>query len=676
MKKILLSLSLIFSLQLFAVSVTVTKTAEQLGTAYSWSTGSFYGSFPLDNIVTVAANQPDSGSINGYYSPDSPRDWRMYQARNNGEFSVSVRPGYIIHSLSFVYSNKNNGVLSLVPGKSLEKQYQVASGQTLQVDTSSITFYAGNTGTSGSGQVRISQFTVTYYSTDTAALIEQFTQVSQTTNNDDVRTWQGDVFDWQVLHGRRAAKDTLNGGVQGTWLKGDGYLRSVNAEGGIKRLSFSWRQFVTVETELVLALSAGEVWNDTARIQSIAAQALSKDYRYDSLIQCKQNVQLSFTNLSQIENNDRFLLGDFYITPYIYIAPEARSLSLQQKEGTFDLRSILQDNTDGEGEIVYSILSDETHGATIFDGVVDFSQSAQSGNIQVQVSWNDSSVVLSPVVLSISVPEVQGEAFTETFSHCTKTSFSGTTFVVGDQGVFGWNFTHFARQNEDSIADHQGTRIGYNGGIAMNGIQEGGIQSIRFDWRARSVSQPVHFVVSVDGNPYNVKYTSAQLSDTSYTYSAAFNIDHNTAMSVTMGAKESTPQSEIVVGPISIIPYLLFRTKRDTVVLEDTTMYNLDTMLINNTKESVVYTLLLDETGAASIHDGVLDLSAVTQNGMVTVQTSWHSVSTTISIYALYAATDLKSHFTDSPTFTKILKDGQLLILRDNDQYDLMGNKR
>jgi len=676
MKKILFALFVLFSMQLVAADVTVTQTAEQLAETYGWTSGGFYDSFVLDGVVTYRANQPASGNKNGYYSPDTPRDWRIYQARNNGEFTVSVRAGYKIRSLMFVYTNKNTGVLSLVSGTNVDKQYQVASGQTLVVDTNSITFYAGNTTTTTNGQVKLSQFTVTYYSIDTSAVVERFSKVDQPKNNDTEVIWQGDYADWQVLNARRNVKDTLNGGVQGSWCKGGGYFKTM-AQGGVKRLSFSWRQFVTVETELVLALAAGEVWRDTARIQSIATQALSKDYRYDSLIQCKQNVQLSFTNLSLDSAKDRFLLGDFYITPYIYIAPEERSHSLQQREGTFDILSILQDNTDGEGEIVYTIISDQTKGATIFGSVVDFSQSTQSGDIQVQVSWNDSNVILSPVVLSISVPEVQGEAFTETFSNCTKSTFSGTTYVVGDQNVFGWNFTHFARQNEDSIAGYQGTRIGYNGGIAMNGIQEGGIKSIRFDWRAKSAAQPVHFVVSVDGDSYNVKYTAAQLSDTTYTYSGAFNIDYNTAMSVTVGAKESTPQSEIVVGPISITPYLLFRTKQDTVVLDDTTSYALDSMLINNTKDSVVYAILSDETGAASIRDGVLDLSGVTKNGNVRVQASWQAVTTTITIYAFYAATDLESQFTDSPSsrFTKIIRDGQLLILRDNDQYDLMGNK-
>jgi len=682
MKKVFLFLFVFFSLQLMAADITVTQTAEQLADTYGWTTGGFYDSFVLDDVVTYRANQPVSGNKNGYYSPDDPHDWRIYQARNNGEFTVSARTGYKIRSLKFVYSNKNTGVLSRVAGTKVDTQYQVASGQTIVVDTTSITFYAGNTTTTTNGQVKLSQFTVTYYAMDTAAVVERFTKVEQTKNNDEEVIWQGDYADWKVLHARRNAKDTLNGGVQGSWCKGGAYFKTT-AQGGIKHLRFDWRQFVTDSVELVLAISADTLWQDTARIRAIAAQAMSKNQHYDAFIHCKQDVLLSFMNLSTDSAKDRFLLGDFYITPYIYIAPENHFHAFAVQDNSFDLSTILQNNTEGEGEVVYTILNDATGGATILGSVVDFSQAKVSGEIQVQVSWNDDKVKLAPVTLQIAVPEAGDAFFTETLSSCTKTKVSSTTYVVGDGGVYGWNLTHFARETSDSIMDAQGIRIGYNGGMTMNGVQEGGIKSIAFSWRAKDATMPVHFLISADGKEHDVTYTATQSKGEVMNYTGSFDIACNTAMAVTLGAKESTAQSEIIVGPVSIAPYLLFRTRRDTVCLQESTAYRLDSVLINNTREAAVYTVLSDETRAATLNEGVLDLSAVTRNGNVKVQATWGQVTTTMTVYALYDATSLSTtpyplpptHYPLPTTrCTKVIKDGKLLIEKDGKLFTILGH--
>jgi len=674
MKKVVLFFLASFSMQLLAADITVTQTAEQLAETYGWTSGGFYDSFVLDGVVTYRANQPVSGNKNGYYSPDDPRDWRIYQARNSGEFTVSARAGYKIKSLSFIYGTKNTGVLSLVSGTNVETQYQVASGQTLLVDTNSITFYAGNTTTITNGQVKLSQFTVTYYATDTAAVIERFSKVDQTKNNEQEVTWQGDYADWQVLNARRNVKDTLNGGVQASWCKGGGYFKTM-AQGGIKRLSFEWRQFVTDSVELVLAMVADTMWQDTARIQAIPQQAASKNQYYEASISCKQDVSLSFMNLSTVLDKDRFLLGDLYITPYIYIARDNRSFSLAQAEGSFDIATILQDNTDGEGEVKYTILSDATGGATISGSVVDFSMAATSGDILVQAFWNDSLVTTAPVTLHIFVLEPEDDVFIETFSRCTKTKQTGTTYVLGDEGVFGWNMSNFTRQAADTILGVQGTRIGYSGGVVMNGVQEGGIKSISFPWRAASATQPVHFMVSVDGDSYDVKSTAAQSKGETQVYKSAFNIDYNTAMAVTLGAKESTAQAEIILGPVSIAPYLLFRTKLDTVRLEEVATYSLDSAVINNTDTLPVFSILSDETGAAVLNNGVLDLSAVIASGKVMVQATWGQVTTTMSVMAYYAPTDL---FTPSclngGEAAKFFKDGRLLILRNGRIYNVQGS--
>jgi len=677
MKKAVLFVALMVSVSLAAVDYTITQTAEQLADTYGWTTGGFYDSFQLDGVITFKANQPTSGNVNGYYSPDTPRDWRIYQARNNGEFSVAANPGYKIRSLKFVYTNKNTGVLSLVAGTNVESSYQVASGQTLLVDTNAITFYAGNTTTTTNGQVKLSQFTVTYYATDSAAVVERFSKVEQTKNNEEEVTWQGDYADWQVLCARRSVKDTLNGGVQASWCKSGGYFKTM-ARGGIKHIRFEWRQFVTDSVELRLAMSAGEVWQDTARIQAIPTQTASKNHSYETSFTCKQDVPLSFMNISteSATSQDRFLLGDIFITPYIYIAPENRLFQLDRQEGSFDVSSILRDNTEGEGEVVYTLLSDGTNGATLSGSVVDFSLAQRSGDIQVQVSWNDGQVTLAPVVLQISVVEETGEYFTECFDRCTKTQMTGTTYVAGDRDVFGWNLSNFTRQEKDMVGDAQGIQLNNGGSVMMNGAQEGGIKSIRFDYRRVSMDQAVQFIVWVDGNEYPVSYAAFE-GDTIQQYTRAFNIDHNTMAGIQLGSKSSTAQSQIVVGPVSIAPYLLFRQRHDTVLVDSVKTIDLAPMLMDNTQgvETITYSIVQDETGAASLRDGVLSLDKVTTAGRIVVQAAWKEVTTTMTVHVLTAPTGWRDTDSEMKVPSKQLRNGRLVVMHNGTCYSILGSR-
>ena len=79
----------------------------------------------------------------------------MYQARANGEFTITNNSGKNIASVKFTYNSEKNGVI--VYGSD-----QIASGSTYEFsDTASTrTFRVGNTDTATNGQARITAFEI------------------------------------------------------------------------------------------------------------------------------------------------------------------------------------------------------------------------------------------------------------------------------------------------------------------------------------------------------------------------------------------------------------------------------------------------------------------------------------------------------------------------------------
>ncbi len=155
-----------------AASSTVTKTTNTLATEHSWgvSSGStingLYTSWALDSNITIST----SGSANcGSVWGSTTKDWRLYQ-NQSGDVTVTAASGYTLTSVTFTYSVSNSGTLATVTGQDVAAANQVASNSAKSVSGTSVTYYVANTGTKTNGQVRITQFSVTYESTGGATV--------------------------------------------------------------------------------------------------------------------------------------------------------------------------------------------------------------------------------------------------------------------------------------------------------------------------------------------------------------------------------------------------------------------------------------------------------------------------------------------------------------------------
>jgi hypothetical protein len=131
-------------------------TIEQIVDANEWVAGKRYSSFSVDGLITfTGSDNGTDGKGNGWYYGDTPKDWRCYQARNNGIFTVSCSGEIKISSITITYDSAKNGIL-----KYNGTTYTSPATITPATAANSIQFSVGSTGENNDGQVKITDVTV------------------------------------------------------------------------------------------------------------------------------------------------------------------------------------------------------------------------------------------------------------------------------------------------------------------------------------------------------------------------------------------------------------------------------------------------------------------------------------------------------------------------------------
>ncbi len=133
-----------------STETTVDVSISNYATANSWSNATNYSTVMIDgNITATAVGGSNTGK---YYS--SGTNWRFYQTESSS-LTISAATGCTINNVTITYSVSNTGVLKYSGSN-------VTSGKTVTVNASSVTFGVGNTGSATNGQVRITNISVTY----------------------------------------------------------------------------------------------------------------------------------------------------------------------------------------------------------------------------------------------------------------------------------------------------------------------------------------------------------------------------------------------------------------------------------------------------------------------------------------------------------------------------------
>ena len=170
-------------------STTIVGNIATIASANNWVNTTRYTSFDLDSYVNVSCSYLSSGSNTGkYYSSDS--SWRLYQ-NESATATVSVPSTCYLTSITFTYSIGNSGIF--VYGSTT-----LTSGTAVSISgtsTNSAVFSVGNSGTATNGQIKITNISVTYVNTSSAAVLSSLSlntdSVTKTFTVNDTFSYSG-----------------------------------------------------------------------------------------------------------------------------------------------------------------------------------------------------------------------------------------------------------------------------------------------------------------------------------------------------------------------------------------------------------------------------------------------------------------------------------------------------
>lgn len=235
--------------------------------------------------------------------------------------------------------------------------------------------------------------------------------------------------------------------------------------------------------------------------------------------------------------------------------------------------------------------------------------------------------------------------WTETFSSIGNVNdyiTSRKADIVGDSSIYSWAMRNYRRKQTqaDSLATEQAIRLSNakNNYIETLNNQEGGIKRISFNWRTPGTEAgqlPINLNVSVCYNNYQdtVKrpMTRAKSKDnmTDNLYCSNFFVKQNAKLKIDIA---DAAYSVMLIGPITITPYLLYTTKSADLEIpaDDESATYKNTALIDNRDNEVAISYSV--SGGASVDDeGTVTVSAA---GEYTVTASWNEgkVTTTYTL--------------------------------------------
>lgn len=695
MKNVFLCLCLCSALTAWAASsTTVIRSSSAMADQYGWVHDGKPGTIVFNDFLSLSNEKPND---NCKYDANN-KGIRFYQ--QCGYFTIEACEGAVIESIKLTYISSNNvyGTLTTdfgTDGYNIPVESRVVSGQEYAVHASSIRLWTGSTtskaadgGTGTRGTVRITDWEIVY--SDTISVIESYKQLNTEMSAEEVK-FVGDngLYTWKVKNFQRKMtdkSDLVNGDlgvrVKYNGTKSEGYLAmDGNQEGGIKSISFDYH---TTGNDMPIHFLVKEGSTTLDDYRHSAPASTSNVFNYHKELNLKTNTAISLVNPIQENPQQTFVVvGPMTIVPYLLFTTQRDSISLSAASGTYNLSPILINNT---GEVPLFTVERNTTGATVDvqGGAVSLAGITQSGEIDIKASWNDGAVftTMTLKVEKLSEPST-GERMTETFSRCTETKmYDGRVHVVGDNSIYDWSIKNFQRvPEEDKVGDAQGIRVRYNGSIAMTSAQEGGIKEVIFDWRVSGNEMPIHYYVRVNNKEYEVRQSGVSSSEVMH-YFQTVDMKQNAQLIISVPAEEDPAQTYVIVGPITIVPYVLFKVPNriDTVNVANTTIYDLMDVLIDNTDDEgeIVYEIVSDETGAATIDGSEIDLSKVEHDGLVAVKATWGEVTTTMSLWVIGVnPSDLvqpSAHSSVQP-YIKTIKEGQFRIYRGEECYSVLGNQ-
>lgn len=287
--------------------------------------------------------------------------------------------------------------------------------------------------------------------------------------------------------------------------------------------------------------------------------------------------------------------------------------------------------------------------------------------------------------LTVTASEASEKSFVEKFSGVSRCDgdcgyTTGAENFIGTDGLFHWT-VNSVRLRKGDVIGKGGLRFSTSleeGSYHLlpdpnynDGIMEGGIKRIAFTYKKASGGSGANLEISAGEVLRYVKSNS----ETETQFAANFFVKENTSLKMfnTKGA------SVVTIGPISIVPYLLFTTKSDEAFLSLVNEYDVKDVLINNTDDGTVAYSILTEGAKSLINDGVVTFTNVTESETITIQAAWtpagKSSATVTTTMTLYVDAEYKTDKTVKEKFSNYGATGWTTseaseVTKNGDVYD------
>jgi len=438
-------------------------------------------------------------------------------------------------------------------------------------------------------------------------------------------TWTGDLCTWNAILTARRKQDTIHTAEQkqAIWMPinntGSGKVSTVNWEGGIKAVSFKYARYGSENTSgrvLQLKVTAGDIENSTPTFAKDAMKignGVSASHEtYSYAFNNKTNAQLSVENISTVTEDltskgiCRIMVGDIQITPYLlYTTKEVRLDS--RYSGTFTNTDLIN-NT--EGEVNY--ISSNTAVATINETTGEVTLVAPGITI-ITASWEG---------VTTTYTLYYEDVITEDFSNAP-TSGVSTSRTSFDGNNFTWHYRNARSKTTDTLKS--GVRGFWLSPEAsgnetyLETTTEGGIKRVSFDWRQYDPAQKGYqFAMQIRKNSGTqldeltfVGADSYVNTDQSYSKELAIKRT-DSKLTIRNGSTSdgSRAGGKLIIGPITITPYLLYTDK------------SRHTMRIGNTYTREIINNTAGEIGTLSYTSSNEAVATVNSSGQVKAEAS------------------------------------------------------
>ncbi len=469
-------------------------------------------------------------------------------------------------------------------------------------------------------------------------------------------SFNGCFANWYYNNARSKPDDYVSDGIRSFWMNhavNDAsdkscYLECTSVEGGIKAVSFNWKQGAAADATDALYLSLQINDEEVDKINAEATSPAITATSYSKNLNIKSNAKFTLYNLStspregSLTNIGRFIVGPITFTPYIYYYN--KDVTIGTRQYGYRNQEMLN-NTEGEGSLSYS--SSDNSIATINNQTGIITPIA-IGSVTITCTWSEGASTSYTL-------HIEDGILAENFSKVKQDKAAENANWQGD--LFDWTAIKCRRGDGDTIKltpRQQATWLANSSGsssLASASAIEGGIKHLKFKWRLWSGSKntTTKIAVSYGGNE---KTAATQVHESTVTiventYDEDFSGTSNAVLKLEnvsfTTSTSAAVNNRVVIKDIQITPYLLYTTKQ--VKLDNRysgTFTNTD--LINNTEGEVNY--ISSNTAVATINETTGEVTLVAP-GITIITASWEGVTTT---YTLYYEDVITEDFSNAPT--------------------------